>query len=808
MMLFGVAEGQLSEEEDFEEALKSAEEALKLFKEAADKTGEADTLRLIMTAKRAKAQALRYSEGWAATAVALEEVKKETATQYAVFKAASEKRAGACMLFSMAQCKLALKEAAEEELKEAKAAFAELGDGVMEANVALALVDQYLQGEKPQEAVDAASAALDLSKSLKSLGVKKVEARALHALSVALSLGALSTETYVKGIQAAKEALSIVRDLGYTKLAAYELFTIAQWSLMMDKCKEALAPAKEAAALFKELSYGKGWQPAAQGALIFAMVGAGQVKQAIKVANDAVNDFQAAGDKRCQVLAMENLIHAHLEAYAQQESMAALQEAEQVAQEGVALCVELGEKQWEANMLHNQAQVGVRMKENLEEAMSKAESSARILADLGAKSDQALVMHTQIDVLIERGELDKALEIAVNIRALYKDLGSKKKEANASMLLATVYMNQGNYQGAMETAVEAQSLFMEVGDKKGEGIAWGIIQEVRKAEGDQDEALKASRTKSALFAQAGDKKSQAESLKATAQFFSLQGRPDEGVKAANEALAMARATGDLKTEVEMLNLVAASNLSALMSTVEKVPDKQKVSILSKGVDRALRPAREAVALSKKLADKQLLGIALFTVSQIHTVTGQYDAGIKTARDSKAVFEETADNQGAAHALCVSAEANFLNGNRATGDEEAQQAWALFHELQDQEGEAKAAAMTARFREQSVVAFTDMGGAGAGAGGGGGASIAQASAPTMDYVTAAAMAKEVAIQSIGDADDVDMDSPLMDIGLDSLAAIGFREALIVASGLQVPTSLVFDYPSLTAIADLLVETSKG
>jgi hypothetical protein len=116
--------------------------------------------------------------------VALEEVKKETATQYAVFKAASEKRAGACMLFSMAQCKLALKEAAEEELKEAKAAFAELGDGVMDANVALALVDQYLQGEKPQEAVDAASAALDLSKSLKSLGVKKVEARALHALSV------------------------------------------------------------------------------------------------------------------------------------------------------------------------------------------------------------------------------------------------------------------------------------------------------------------------------------------------------------------------------------------------------------------------------------------------------------------------------------------------------------------------------------------------------------------------------------------------------------------------------------------------
>merc|ERR1711972_170102 len=75
-----------------------------------------------------------------------------------------------------------------------------------------------------------------------------------------------------------------------------------------------------------------------------------------------------------------------------------------------------------------------------------------------------------------------------------------------------------------------------------------------------------------------------------------------------------------------------------------------------------------------------------------------------------------------------------------------------------------------------------------------------------FNAAKAMAKEVAIQSIGSDDDIDMDSPLMDMGLDSLAAISFREAIIQESGLNVPTSLVFDYPSLTAIADHLVETS--
>jgi tetratricopeptide (TPR) repeat protein len=802
MMLFAVAEGHLSEEEDFEEALKSAQDALKLFKEAGDKKGEADTLRLIVTANRAKAQALRYLEGEAATAGALEDAKKYAAEMYAAFKAAGEKRGAACMLFSLAECKLDLKEEALEELEEAKATFKELGDGAMEANAALGLAACMIQQEKAKEAVEAATAALEINRSM---GAKKGEARAQHALSVALSRGPLSKDAYAKGVQAAKEALAIVKELGHKKLEAYELFTIAQWNLLMDNPKGAVTPAKEAAALFKELGYGKGWQPHSQGAYIFALAGSGQAKQAVKIANDAVIDFQAAGDKRCQVLAMENLIHAHLEAYAQQECD--LREAESASDEGLALCVELGEKQWEANMLHNQAQVTVRTKE-LSKAEKSVDSSVEILAGLGAKSEQATAMHTQLDVYLERGDTDKAMEVANKIRVIYQEIGNKKKEASASLLLATCYFNQGNFQGAIEVATEAQTVFMEVGDKKGEGMAWGLIHEVRAASGEQDEALKASRTQSALLSQAGDKKSQADSLKAGAQLFGTQGRPDEAVKASNEALAMARAAGDLRTEVEMLNLVASSNLAAMMQAAERVAEKAKANLLSKGVDRALRPAREAVALSKKLGDKQLQAIALFTVSQVHTVTGQFEAGIATAKSCKEIFEELADMEGVAHALCVSAEAHFLKGNRGKADEEASQAYGMFHELQDGAGEAKVGAMIQKFREQQVVSFTASAGGATDADAASAGGEVVSAKPTMDYAMAAAMAKDVAVQAIGDSDEVDMDSPLMDIGLDSLAAIGFRESLIAASGLQVPTSLVFDYPSLTAIADLLVETSKG
>merc|ERR1712217_909054 len=90
-----------------------------------------------------------------------------------------------------------------------------------------------------------------------------------------------------------------------------------------------------------------------------------------------------------------------------------------------------------------------------------------------------------------------------------------------------------------------------------------------------------------------------------------------------------------------------------------------------------------------------------------------------------------------------------------------------------------------------------------------AEIAAAPRKGIDPDKARAMAKSVALDAIGTAEEeVDFDSPLMDIGLDSLAAISFREALVDQFGMNLPTSLVFDYPSLNAIADFMVEESKG
>merc|ERR1712060_589323 len=105
------------------------------------------------------------------------------------------------------------------------------------------------------------------------------------------------------------------------------------------------------------------------------------------------------------------------------------------------------------------------------------------------------------------------------------------------------------------------------------------------------------------------------------------------------------------------------------------------------------------------------------------------------------------------------------------------------------------------------AIMETGDEGAPAEAGGEASMVAKAGEAMSRQQAEALAKACAIDSVGDEDSIDMDSPLMDLGLDSLASISFREQLVTTSWLKLPTSLVFDYPSLTAIAEFMVEVSS-
>lgn len=829
-VLFAVAEGYLNNDEEHVEAMKTAYDALKLFQEAGDAKGEADTMRVIISCYRCKAQWVRYDSMEARRQV-LAEAEELALSELKRFKENGNKRGEACMMLCMGDL-LCMSEHPEsgstgpaavgtstasrkklgqkrrdmilEMAVQARNLFHELNDPQMEGSALCVEVAAHIYKQDFAKAWEAAEASVEL---FRVAGDKKGEARALHGMSVSIAVGPTTLEQFEKGAEAAKQALELHRELGNKKMQAWEANFLAKWYLMMERPREALAPAKEAARLFRELGYGKGWQPESQGTVCKALMGVANVRAALRTAKAGVEQFRAMGDKRAEVLALENLICMHMEGFASYEQ-GDLESALKAATDGVKLCQELKDKKWEANMTHNIAQAAFRLGD-LQRALEAVTACAVIYDEIGETADRAVVLQTAVEILLARGEAQAALDVAKEIRRLHRDNGRVRREAGAMLLVAQVHLARGEKDQAMQLAQEAQAAFQKDGDRRGEAMCWAVICEVRNSSGEKDDAIRASRTMQALFQQAGDKKSQAYAAQTSAGLFAAKDSAEDALRAAQEALALARASGDDRAEVEMLNLVAQSTLTLVRKQADGLsPSKGASALIAKGEERALRPAREAVALARKLGDKQLLGVALFTVGQIRTVMGRPLAGRQAVQESLDLLKQTTDKVGQGSALLLMAETYFQEHKVDEAKDWAGQAETILKEANDKDGLEKVAEALRRFSRGSPEAAALPTGAGG-------------AAPPPDAVSVASprkkqgitpdrakvLAMEVAMASIGTDEALTLDDPLMDLGLDSLASVAFREELMKTSGLPLPTSLVFDYPSLHAIIGHMVETSQ-
>merc|ERR1719191_2083969 len=88
----------------------------------------------------------------------------------------------------------------------------------------------------------------------------------------------------------------------------------------------------------------------------------------------------------------------------------------------------------------------------------------------------------------------------------------------------------------------------------------------------------------------------------------------------------------------------------------------------------------------------------------------------------------------------------------------------------------------------------------------GASSVVAKQKGLDPEEVERVVQEMAKAAIGLDDAVYLDSPLMDSGMDSLTAVSFRNGLQQNLGVKLPSSLMFDYPTMKEVANRIVELS--
>lgn len=378
------------------------------------------------------------------------------------------------------------------------------------------------------------------------------------------------------------------------------------------------------------------------------------------------------------------------------------------------------------------------------------------------------------------------------------------KKANATTNRRTRVLREAIYH-----AEGAKDAFVSMGNFRQEAEAWDFITLARQETGDLKDAVNSAESAALAYKNAGHWGLQANSLHRVATMMLKMERVSPAAAVATEALQMARATGNTQKETEMLMLVSQAQLAKLCANAKQSLPENAAAIIAAGQDAAIRPAREAVALSRKLHSDLHMAMSLQRLAEALLTSGSYQAALTAGEEAVEVCARAGHESLQAVSLLSVAEAHFGLQHVQECHSVAQDALHICRRLGDEDGESKALEVIASFvtSKEAMVRATSGTIAPRGIES---ASRVEVKKQSMDP----AVVQRIVVEQIrtnlsdGDDDDIHLDQPLMDMGMDSLTAVSFQETLGVAIGFKLPASLIFDYPSANAVIEFCIEQSMN
>lgn len=812
-MLFAVAEGHLSNDENYWDAQKSASEALSLYRGLGDATAEVDCLRLVIHASRQKAEYARWATEMAGESVAeeaLAEATKLAEEQLARFRDQKEQRGQAAMLLSLAELALdgrkprAEVQEALQNATQARELFRLLEDVKMEANAALVVARAMSRRHQHSEAAQVAEEAVQL---FAQAGDKRGQGKALYVL--ALTHG--QNHEAEEALEFAKDALVVFEQLDLKKLMASVLNTIALLHLERDKPRQALPHALEAMRTFHDLSCGKGWEATAEQTVVEAYLAKEDNEKALEVARAGVERAQDARDRREEVFAQTTLAHAALSSNLPEEAVKA-------ATEALECCQELGDKLWEGMALLTMSQV-YRDKEDFQEGLARAQEASALFEEDGDVHHEAVAAVILSSVLLLSGEHEDGLEAAKKGRELFADEEERDQEEIALIMVANAHALSEDFDEALAAAQECQQLASGSGHTRGEANALYTLAELHRQTEDYDAALEAARSRRKVCHDAGHYKAESYALHQLASIHIAMKQHQEAknaIRAAEAAHKICRRENDKRATVHMLLMVADAHLYHVVSMSDSLEAEAKVQkAVQESAPKCTEAALEAMAVAEQVGLADLQSYAALMNAQVQLTVGLPSEAMHAANKAKALLEQTGNLQGLAQATLFAAHAKYHLEMVEAARSLAEEAMDLFRQCRSERGMAEAKALldkmgVGRRMMQVDYALADGGAADAQpsmAAPARGVSVAEPEKPKgLDAEMVMATVQELAKAAIGLDDEVYLDSPLMDSGMDSLTAVAFRNSLQQNLAVKLPSSLMFDYPTMKDVATRIVELS--
>jgi len=772
--------------EAVEEALQQAKQALNLFKDAGYKSGVPDALRLIVQ--------LMTSQG-----------KKEAAYKMAkdelgAFRSSGDKAAEARMLLAIAEVNFtkdgskSMQEALQSAI-EAGQMFKSLSEPALEATalVALAGVQMSQDGDAKKNAKEAETTATKAKELSIQIGYKKGEAEALHVVAAAQAMDGGIDDALVS----ADEALDLYLELRNKRGEAFELLSLASWHLKNGKPKKALSDAEEALDIYQTLGSPKEKEALA---LVFeSHMVKGNLAKAGRMVTRGLNKYQESGDKPAEAEALAMLVRLYTEE-------AKFPEALDAAERAVAIFQDLGEQKLEAGVACKIAEMHLNLG-NHDKAMRTSEDAMTLVKEFGSSAEKVDTMFIMLEAILRTGDRDKALDTVQGLRSSFQSAGDAKSEANCLLALSSIQLLLENYDQAVGAATRAQAMFSEDGDTKNEGSALCMLSEAHGRKKEYKMAVKAAERARAVFKEQGDKEGEGASL----------------------------------------YRMAANNIQLAVQEGAKVGQEEPLSRAAKdALDKGTKSAEQALKLARELlpqGHQELLGCVLATQSQCFMLNMKPEDALRTSDEAVVLFREIGNVHNEADALLLSADALRVTRQYTESREAADEALALYKQTEDERGEEQVTTLIgfleeiqqrmqqqwmaqqmaqnpSMFQQQPLMQGSMMM-TPAEAGGGmpqQATSLARTDrerGPALDLssgvdeVIVRGKVLEIAMRITGAEDgEIEADTPLMEAGLTSNSAILMRDELSQElPGVNLPVTLVFDYPSISAMTDLIVESSS-
>eukprot|EP00747_Dinoflagellata_sp_TGD_P089629 gnl/TRDRNA2_/TRDRNA2_164397_c1_seq1.p1 gnl/TRDRNA2_/TRDRNA2_164397_c1~~gnl/TRDRNA2_/TRDRNA2_164397_c1_seq1.p1 ORF type:complete len:602 (+),score=143.74 gnl/TRDRNA2_/TRDRNA2_164397_c1_seq1:3-1808(+) len=583
-----------------------------------------------------------------------------------------------------------------------------------------------------------------------------------------------------------------------------ELSYMADWYVERGKPMDALPYAKEAVSICRDLKIRDYTFLATSVTRLcsvhLAMGGKVNYDKAVQLALDCITDMQDAGDLKGEAVCNMWLSEAYIKKQNNRE-------AQRTMEKGLSLGRDCGDKQHFGFLLHSASRVKYN-KSEFDKALEYEEEAQAVYKDIGANQEKSQVMYDMIRSLCMEKKYEKALEVANKLQDLCNRADDKSKEANACLESAQILGFMGSTDDAKSKAEEAVELAVDGDDARAEGLAFSVLVQLHMGKKEYPDALRVAKRMHRVNTECGDKTIIIKGLQLLTDVHIACDEPLDAARAAFEGLMLARDQDLKKLEVEMLLTLS----SAYQKSCEMAPSQDDFERKRLGV-KAMKPARDALALARKIKDQYLQGSALFTVAQCHYQLGRPTEGLKSCVEAKKVCIELDQHQSKATCTILMAKFHHQNGNTEKALELLSEAIELCQEIGDAEQENTANEIKrkmkggtepevrkdvfepeARFESAQDAAYS---------------ATVQTSSVQLDPAAVARLVSNTVRSVVVDFEEAggSLDSPLMESGMDSLSSLSFRNMLVRDSGMNLPSALMFDYPTQRTIVDHILSIGK-